>query len=153
MGKPILALFSLPALLVASRLRAADWRHVGGTTTRSAGRAVGFIDAQSIRRVGGRVTFWQFVAFERPVDGMDNTRILSEADCDTHSYRNLQSTAYMGELSIGSDGPEAIESAAAPGTVIYVSIDIACGRHGMSDATVDDPYGQSRSYFRSTANR
>lgn len=145
--KRYLGLFALGAILApAPASAAADWRYVAHTET-SVGHGMGYIDAESISRSEGRVTFWAFVVFERELAGMDNVRYHVDADCETRSFRYLEAIFYLRAAYVGTVRAEdTIES--APGTGAYDLVDTACGNRTMDGLAVEDPYATATAALR-----
>jgi len=137
------------AFLFGSPALAADWRYASDSTGTTVGRSADFIDAESLRMTSGQATFWIFTVYEHEAAQMDNVRALYRANCETHSFVTLQTIFYLADRSVHTGGYEA-ERYAAPGTVMYTDIDIACGIRPMDITSISNPYAVARGAFAST---
>ena len=152
-------LLLIPALLIAfsaSPALASDWRlvTVDEDVGEENGRSVaGFIDYESLRREGPRVTFWLMFVSEEPArSGMDHARARIEADCTTRRYRYRQRIFYNGERELGRTGDSDRETA-EPETNAYVVIEAACTGIPEGAETVADPYVAGRAALRALRAR
>ena len=150
--------FALALLLAAcaSPGFAAGWRLVTTDTEvrEESGRsAVAFVDYDSLRRDGARVTFWMMVVTEVPArSGMDNARALIEADCPPGRYRYAERIFLSGDQLLGRTGASEDEQA-VPGSTGAAVIGAACGGVPAGSAVVDDPYRFGQTELRALRQR
>lgn len=153
-GMALLRIF-LGALLVAATSTAAqasDWRAATGASTTPAGRALGFIDAESMQRVGNRVEFFAFLIYEPGRPGFDNAIVHFLAKCTSYSFESTQMSSYRGHRNVGSIRP-AERGRAAPNSTEFGLIDTACGGRPLDRTRVLDPYEMVRRNARTIWGR
>lgn len=150
--------FALAVLLAASASPAlwARWYLVtpGTQGTEESGRnALMFVDYESLRREGARVTFWMMMVTEVPtVDGMDNARVLIEADCPPGRSRYLESIILRGDRVIGRAGALPAEQV-EPGSTGAMVVGAACDGIPEWSAEVNNPYRVGRAILQERRRR
>ncbi|MDB5691731.1 MAG: hypothetical protein JWO81_794 [Alphaproteobacteria bacterium] len=152
MGKgrtSVALLVLLPALLASGEADAAEWRLTTiMDTDKSIGYAVVAVDASTIQRSVPSVRFWEYTIWERPQFGHDSTKTLRSAQCDDHSYEELQVTYYSGQ-NVGRSGEPRPRAYAVPGTTLFHTIDVACGNAPFLTEGLDDPHEFAQRIFAS----
>jgi hypothetical protein len=119
----------------------------------SARNALFFVDYESLRREGARVTFWMMMVTEVPAaDGMDNARVLVEADCPPRRSRYLESVMLSGDRVIGRGGALAAEQI-EPGSTGAVVVAAACDGIPEWSAQVHNPYLIGQTILRERRRR
>ena len=141
------ALVTMPAAA-----RASDWRVATGISETSAGRALGFIDAEAIHRTGDRVTFYAFLIYEPDRRGFDNAIVHFEADCVNLTFESTQVSSYRGHRRVGNVGPSE-RGRAAPNSAGSGLIEAACGAMPLDPKRILDPYDFTRRNVRTGWNR
>jgi hypothetical protein len=118
--------FTLAACLAASPALAENWR------ASSHGQGImAFIDVDSIRKKGDRVTFWRELRFPEVRSLSSNVRYdkmaaYYEADCKAMTLRSLKIRVSLGEQVVfrhnGKDDPQAV----LPGSTAEIDLRSAC---------------------------
>jgi hypothetical protein len=119
-------LIFLSLVALATPAFAENWR-----ASSASDQAAAFIDVDSIRRDGDRVTFWREVRWptaQRLSDGTRFDRIanLYEADCRAMRFRSLQVQARLETEVILGGEEEGEEEVAEPGSTAEVDLRAAC---------------------------
>jgi hypothetical protein len=126
---------------------AADWRVASGVSETPAGRALGFIDAESIQRTGDRITFIAFLIYEPDRRGFDNVIVHFEGDCVNLTFESTQVSSYRGHRRVGNVGPVE-RGRAAPNSAGFGLIEAACGAMLLGPKRILDPYDFTRRNVR-----
>ena len=117
---------SAVAVAMASPAAAETWR----ASSRAEG-ATAYIDVDSIRREGDRVSFWREVRWPeiRSLDGglrFDRIAALYDGDCRAMTLRSTAIRAKLGqEVVLAGDEPGEVETA-SPGSTAAVDLRSAC---------------------------
>lgn len=126
---------SLAAALAILPPAAGDWRHVSSNQLGAT-----FVDAASVAKADGKVRFWTWEVYRKPVTDrrMDNSLTLYEAGCADHRHRILQGDFRGAETLLERD-EEVIEGQAKPGSSLYAMIESVC-RSTLPTGSTASPY-------------
>ena len=116
----------LAAALAASPAAAENWRASSKTS-----EAAAFIDTDSIRRDGERVSFRREVRFAKPrvlqnEQRFDRLRTLYEADCKAMTLQSVDISARLGEQLLFSAAERGDVETAKPGSTAETDLKAAC---------------------------
>lgn len=145
-----LAALFLAALPVAAQ--AADWRLAAEVPGRDAGRALGFIDAETLHQSEGRTIFWAFLVHDPRRAGYDNAIFQFSGDCATRIFEQARVFTYRGGTLIDATG-RGITGRPVPGTLEAGLVDTACRGRPLSAARIRDPYDFAQRAWRAPRSR
>ena len=116
----------LAAALAAAPAQAENWRASSSTA-----EAAAFIDTDSIRRDGDRVSFRREVRFNaaRVLQGehrFDRLRTLYEADCKAMTLQSVDISARLGAQVLFSAAERGDVETAKPGSTAEIDLRAAC---------------------------
>ena len=140
----------------ASAAAAAGWRLVStdAEVREEVGRSsAAFVDYESLRRDGARVSFWMMIVTEvAGQSGMDNARAMIEADCPPGRFRYVERIFQSGEEILGRTGATENEQA-RPGTTAAAVIGAACSGVPAGSTVVEHPNRLGQEHLRALRAR
>ena len=127
----------------AGAAQATEWR-----VADAAAAGFTFMDMHAVKRTGNKVQFatWT-IKINKADNGIDNWKVVSVADCDRFSYRDVRVEYFAGAGFVERSESEP-ELSAAPDTMAYSKVAVACGRKTASADIVADPYALVQEHVR-----
>lgn len=122
------SLLALAAFLVPHTASAESWRLAAYSNT--APQLVYFVDVDSIKRDGNKVSFRQTTIYESVTEARDFTRsvLWRDADCGDYSSTMHNSDFYVGGKFLGHEDGPGTNTIAKPGSVLLTMLTTVCGR-------------------------
>ncbi len=133
---------ALGGMFGAGAALAEEWR-----VADVAAAGIMFIDVEAVQRQGQQVTFatWT-VKTDKESNGIDNWKVISVADCTKRTYRDLQIDYFAGNSFVERSVSEPFRDA-APDTMAFSKVSVACGHKPAGEEVVIDPYSMMQDHL------